>query len=148
MTDLALAIAHHLLIFSLAAILAAELASVRLGLRAMALSRLALVDAHYGLIAGLILIVGFLRVYFGVKGPDAYLPNPWFWAKIGAFLVVGLLSVPPTLQFMKWRRAAVANPDFSPDEAAVRGVRRFLIAELALFLFIPAFAAVMARYGY
>lgn len=147
-TDLSLAIVHHLLVFGLMAILAAELATVRLGLRAQALKRLAIVDAHYGLFAGLILAVGFARVYMGVKGPDAYLPNPWFWAKIVTFLIVGVLSAPPTIQFLRWRKAAVADPDFSPDEAAVRFVRRFLIAELALFLLIPVFAAVMARTGY
>lgn len=147
MTDLILAIVHHVLVFSLAAILAAELASVRVGLNAQALKRLAIVDAHYGLIAGLILVVGFARVYMGVKGPEAYLPNPWFWAKIGTFLLVGLLSAPPTIQFFKWRKASKADPAFSPDAAQVAGVRKFLIAEAALFLFIPAFAAVMAR-GY
>lgn len=147
-TDLSLAIAHHLLVFGLMAILAAELATVRVGLGAQALKRLAIVDAHYGLFAGLILAVGFARVYLGIKGPDAYLPNPWFWAKIVTFLIVGVLSAPPTIQFMRWRKAATSDPNFSPDEAAVRSVRRFLIAELVLFLLIPLFAAVMARTGY
>lgn len=147
MTDLALAIAHHLLVFTLVAILAAEIASVRLGLRQRNLQRLAILDAHYGLIAGLILAVGFARVYFGVKGPEAYIPNPFFWAKIGAFLVVGLLSVAPTVQFLRWRKASKANPDFSPDEAQVRKARRFLIAEAVVLVLVPTFAAVMAR-GY
>ena len=147
MTDLILAIAHHFLVFSLIALLAAELASVRVGLTESGLKRLAIMDAHYGLFAGLILAVGFARVYWGVKGPDAYLPNPWFWIKVGAFLVVGVLSAPPTIQFLKWRKASKADPGFSPDAGAVANVRRFLIAELAIFILIPGFAAVMAR-GY
>ena len=56
MTDLALTIAHHLLVFSLAAILAAELASVRPGLAGAGLKRLGVLDMHYGFIAALILV--------------------------------------------------------------------------------------------
>ena len=147
MTDLILAIAHHLLVFGLAAVLAAELAMVRTGLSGSGLKRLGIVDLHYGLIAGLVLVVGFARVYMGAKGPEAYLPNPWFWAKIAAFAVVGLLSAPPTLRILKWRKAARANPSFRPGEPEVRWVRRWLMAEAAVFVLIPGFAAVMAR-GY
>lgn len=145
MTDLILAIVHHLLVFSLAAILAAELATIRPGLAGAGLRRLGIVDMHYGLIATLILVVGFARVYMGVKGPEAYMGNWAFWAKIGAFVVVGLLSAPPTIRILQWRKRARAEPDFvlTPDE--VRAVRPFLVAEVAVFALIPVFAAMMAR---
>ncbi len=145
MTDLLLAIAHHLLVFSLAAILAVELATIRPGLGAAGLRRLGIVDLHYGLIAALILIVGFARVYMGVKGPEAYLGNWTFWAKIGAFALVGLLSAPPTLRILQWRKRARAEPGFALGAAEVKAVRPFLIAELAVFASIPVFAAMMAR---
>lgn len=145
MTDLLLAIAHHLLVFSLAAILAVELATVRPGLSGPSLRRLGIVDMHYGLIAALILIVGFARVYMGVKGPEAYLGNWTFWAKIGAFSVVGVLSVPPTLRILQWRRRARAEPAFALGLDEVKAVRPFLLAELAIFALIPVFAAMMAR---
>ena len=145
MTDLLLAIAHHLLVFSLAAILAIELATVRPGLTGAGLRRLGIVDLHYGLIAALILIVGFARVYMGVKGPEAYLGAWTFWAKIGAFALVGLLSAPPTLRILQWRKRARAEPGFALGAAEVQAVRPFLIAELAVFALIPVFAAMMAR---
>lgn len=145
MTDLLLAIAHHLLVFSLAAILAIELATIRPGLGGAALRRLGIVDLHYGLIAALILIVGFARVYMGVKGPEAYLGAWTFWAKIGAFALVGLLSAPPTLRILQWRKRARAEPGFALGAAEVQAVRPFLIAELAVFASIPVFAAMMAR---
>ncbi len=145
MTDLLLAIAHHLLVFSLAAILAIELATIRPGLGGAALRRLGIVDLHYGLIAALILIVGFARVYMGVKGPEAYLGAWTFWAKIGAFALVGLLSAPPTLRILQWRKRARAEPGFALGAAEVQAVRPFLIAELAVFALIPVFAAMMAR---
>ncbi|HEY9235527.1 MULTISPECIES: DUF2214 family protein [Phenylobacterium] len=147
MTDLLLAIAHHLLVFGLAAILAAELAMIRPGLGGAALRRLGIVDLHYGLIAALILIVGFARVYMGAKGPEAYLGNWAFWAKIGAFVLVGLLSSLPTLRILQWRRRARAETGFVITETDVKAVRPFLIAEVAVFALIPTFAAMMAR-GY
>ncbi|WP_312166117.1 DUF2214 family protein [Phenylobacterium sp.] len=145
MTDLVLAIVHHLLVFSLAAILAAELATIRPGLTGASLRRLGIVDMHYGLIATLILIVGFARVYMGVKGPEAYLGAWTFWAKIGAFVVVGLLSAPPTVRILQWRKRARAEPAFALGLAEVKAVRPFLIAEVAVFALIPVFAAMMAR---
>jgi putative membrane protein len=120
---------------------------VRTGLSGLGLRRLALLDIHYGAIATLVVIVGFSRVFWGAKGPEAYLPNPFFWAKIGAFVVVALLSAAPTIRFLRWRKQAVANPAFSPGEPEVRAMRRFLIAEAVVFVLIPTFAAVMAR-GY
>ena len=147
MIDLSLAIFHHLLIFSLAAVLASELAMVRPGLTGSSLKRLGLIDLHYGVLAGAILAVGFLRVFYGVKGPAAYLPNPLFWAKIGTFLLVGLLSVPPTLRILAWGKQAKIDPGFVLGEAEALGVRRFLVAEVVLFALIPVFAAAMAR-GY
>lgn len=147
MTDLVLAIIHHLLVFSLAAILAAELAAIRPGLSSVGLRRLGIVDMHYGLIAALILIVGFARVYMGVKGPEAYLGAWAFWAKVGAFAVVGLLSVPPTVRILQWRKRARAEPGFALGDTEVKAVRPYLIAEVAVFALIPIFAAMMAR-GY
>ena len=97
--------------------------------------------------AGLILVVGFCRVYWGAKGPAFYLENPVFWAKIAAFGVVGLLSLPPTIAIFKWRRQAKADPAFAPSAADVAKVRRLLGWELIVFALIPIFAAAMAR-GY
>lgn len=147
MPDLALAILHHLLILSLAGLLSIEIALIQPGLTGKKLRDLGAIDAAYGATAGLILVVGFCRVYLGVKGPAFYLENPVFWAKIAAFALVGLLSIPPTLAILKWRKAAKADPAFTPPTAQVSRVRRTLGLELAVFALIPVFAAVMAR-GY
>jgi putative membrane protein len=147
MTDLILAILHHTLVFGLAGVLAAEIAMMRPGLTLVGLKRLAIVDAHYGALAGLIIVVGILRVVYGIKGPDAYLPNVFFWAKMAAFAAVALLSIAPTVRIVAWRRKAKVDPAFCPFEEEVKRVRGFLLAEAAVFVLIPVFAAVMAR-GY
>ena len=147
MLDLVLAILHHLLILSLAGLLSIEIALVQPGVGGAKLKTLGAIDAAYGATAGLILVVGFSRVYWGAKGPAFYLENPVFWAKIAAFAVVGLLSILPTIAILKWGKQAKADPAFAPSVVEVTRMRRVLILELTVFALIPIFAAAMAR-GY
>ncbi|RRI07719.1 DUF2214 family protein [Mesorhizobium tamadayense] len=148
-TDLLLAIAHHLLVFSLAGIIGAEFVLVRGELGAATLKRLAGIDRHYGIIAALIVIVGVCRVFFGLKGWEFYVYNWVFWAKMAAFIVVGLLSIIPTVRFISWSRQASGNPSFSVPAAEIASVKNYVRAEGFIFLLIPVFAAALARgYGY
>jgi putative membrane protein len=142
MLDLVLAILHHLFIFGIFGILFAELMMVRPGMDAAAVRRVATIDLAYGALAGLILIVGFARAGMAAKGWAYYSHNAFFWAKVGTFLLVGLISVPPTLGYIRWRKAGGA-----PGDAEVAGARRLIHAEVALFMLLPIFAAAMAR-GY
>lgn len=142
MLDLSFATGHHLLIFGLFGVLFAELMLVRRSMDRTAVARVASIDLWYGILAGLILIVGFARAILAAKGWAYYSHNGFFWAKIATFVVVGLLSAPPTIAYIRWKRAGAA-----PTDAQVAGVRRFLVAEVGLFALLPVFAAAMAR-GY
>ena len=142
MLDLVLAIVHHVLIFGIFGILFAELLAVRPDLSSASAVRIASIDLWYGIFAGAVVVIGFCRANFAAKGWTYYSHNAFFWAKIVTFAGIGLLSVPPTRMFIRWRRAAVA-----PDEDAVRKVRRYVHVELALFVLLLIFAAAMAR-GY
>jgi putative membrane protein len=146
-TDALLAIAHHLLVFGLAMVLAREAILVRRQISAADAVKVARIDTTFGILAGLILVVGFGRVYFGIKGPDYYWHNPFFHGKLGAFLLVGLLSIWPTVRFIRWRAAINRDPAFVPPTSEVEKIRRFIHLELAVFFLIPVFAALMARYG-
>jgi putative membrane protein len=133
---------HHLFIFALFAVLVAELASVRRGMDATAVMRVQVIDNWYGVLAALILVVGFSRAIFAAKGWKYYAHNTFFWAKIVTFVVIALHSIPPTLAFLRWRRKST-----SPTDTAVAKVRPYLWIQVALFPLLPAFAAAMAR-GY
>jgi putative membrane protein len=146
-TDLLFAIAHHLLIFALAAVLAFEVGVITPSMSAADIGRVANVDRWYGILAGLIIVVGFARANFAAKGWDYYAHNHFFWAKIAAFAIVGVLSLWPTFAIIRWRRALRSAPDVLPAAAAIATVRRFLWAEVMFFALIPVFAAAMAR-GY
>ena len=142
MLDLGFAIAHHLLVFGLFGVLCAELAAVRRGMTPKLVRTVATIDLSYGVLAGLILIVGFARAHFAAKGWGYYAHNAFFWSKITTFAVIGLLSGPPTIAYIRWKRAGL-----TPSDSQIAGARRFLYAELLLFAPLLAFAAAMAR-GY
>jgi putative membrane protein len=142
MLDLSLAIGHHLLIFAIFGILFAEFWAVRPGMGSAAIARIASIDLGYGILAAALIVVGFCRAIFAAKGWVYYSHNAFFWAKVADFAAIGILSVPPTVAFIRWRKSGN-----SPSDAQVRNVRRYLHAELALFVFLPLFAAAMAR-GY
>ena len=142
MLDLVLAIVHHVLVFAIFGILFAEFMALRAGMSNAVAIRVAAIDLWYGVLAGAILVIGFCRAIYAAKGWVYYSHNAFFWAKMTTFAAIGLLSVPPTLEFIRWRKHGTA-----PDDAAIRSVRRYLHAELGLFVLLLVFAAAMAR-GY
>jgi putative membrane protein len=142
MLDLTLACAHHVLIFVIFGILFGEMVALNGALNSAALKRVARLDLIYGITATLVIIVGFGRAIFAAKGWAYYSHNGFFWAKIATFALIGVLSIKPTLDFIRWKKS-----DTLPDAAALRSVRMLLHIELTLFMLLPIFAAAMAR-GY
>jgi putative membrane protein len=146
MTDLVLAIVHHLIAFGIASALAAELALMRpAAMSPQTVRLLGRFDAAYGVMALAILIVGFLRVKYGAKGAEFYMHNPMFWAKIAAFAAVGLISIKPTLRILAWQKRAKADAAFVPALDEVSALRRTMLLEIHVFALVPIFAAMMAR---
>ncbi|HVY24029.1 MAG TPA: DUF2214 family protein [Steroidobacteraceae bacterium] len=60
-------------------------------------------DGWYGIFAVAVLIAGFLRVFHFEKGSEFYFANPFFHAKLDLFAVIGVLSIYPSIRFVKWR---------------------------------------------
>lgn len=143
--DFALAVLHHLLVFALFGTFIAEMVSVRSGLSGAGLGRLARIDALYGGLSLAVIAVGVLRVIFGLKGWEYYAANHSFWGKMGSFLLVGLLSIPPSIRIARWKKAQGADASFVVPDAEVKRLRRFLHAEAFFFIPILVFAAAMAR---
>jgi putative membrane protein len=140
--NLVLAIAHHLAVFTLVAIFAAEFALLRPGIEGKRLVQLGKIDMAYGTMAWLVIVVGILRVLLGGAGWEYYAGNWAFWLKMAAFFGVGLFSLPPTVALFRWRKAGT-----TPSATDVNTLRRYLWLQAALYLLIPTFAATMAR-GY
>ncbi|UNK50139.1 DUF2214 family protein [Lysobacter sp. S4-A87] len=147
LTDFVLASLHHLLVYALIAMLVAQSVLLRGAVDRPTLQRLVGIDRGYGICAMLLIVVGICRIIYGVKGHDFYLHNPWFHAKMGAFVLVGLLSIVPTVRFLRWRKALATNPSYLPDATEVGRLRGIVRFELILIAAIFVFAAAMARYG-
>jgi putative membrane protein len=145
MIDLILACLHHLLILMYAGVFIAEAFLVRPGLTGANLALVARLDAMYGGIAGAIILVGIGRVFFGLKGWEYYIYNWAFWAKMAAFLTMGLLSTLPTGRILKWRKAAAGDPGFVVPDGEIAAARNFIRAEAIALALVPIFAAMMAR---
>ncbi len=146
MLDLGLAILHHILVFSLVALLAME--GLLLREATVEPARLTRVDGRYGIVAGLVVAIGVCRVVWGGKGWAFYEANPFFWGKIGVFLALGLVSIGPTLLFLRWRRAAAGAAVFTPPAAELKRVRQWVGLEALLLVPLLACAAAMARYPF
>ena len=144
-SDAIFAYLHFAAIFTLLWFLAKEWTLFKAGPEFLDAKRLALADIGYFLAAMAVLATGLMRAFAGAKGWAFYAHNPVFHAKVGTFVLVALVSVWPTRVFMRWRRAAQANPAFRPELAEWRGVRIFLMIELHLIALIPLFAVLMAR---
>jgi putative membrane protein len=105
---------HHLFAFTLVAAIAVEFVLIGQvqggqGLTHAIAKRLVKADAVLGLAAGLLLVVGLCRVFFFEKGETYYMNSHAFLAKISIFIVVGLLSIMPTMEFLSWKPAIAAG---------------------------------------
>ncbi len=146
MLDLGLAIVHHITVFGLVALLAME--GVMLKDATIHPARLTKVDAGYGLVAGLAVVIGVCRVIWGGKGWAFYEANPFFWGKMGLFVVLGLVSIGPTLLFIRWRRAAAGAAVFTPPAQELKRARTWIRLEALLLIPLLGCAAAMARYPF
>ena len=138
---------HYLSIFVLFALLGIEHVQFKLPLDLARARSLVIVDMAYGMAAGAVLLSGVARVIWYGKGSAYYLGNSLFHAKVGLFVLVGLLSIVPTLVILKWRNQLKAGqvPSVSPRQAKL--VIMTIRLELLLLLIIPLLAVFMAR-GY
>jgi putative membrane protein len=142
--DLVLAGLHHLGILAVFGVLMAEWAVLHLQPSLRGVELIARVDLGYGVFAGLVLAAGIARVAWGVKGASFYLGNPVFWMKLGLFAVIALISVRPTLNYLRWRRVARSGGGL-PSLAEFARTRGWVLLQLGLFAALPILAAMMAR---
>jgi putative membrane protein len=145
LTDALLAWLHYLAIFTLIVPLTAQAVLLRPDMPAASVRRLARYDRIYLASALVVIATGLLRLFYGAKGVAFYLSNPWFHAKMGLFIAIALLSLRPTMAFLKWYRQARMLPGFVPTNAEIARIRRWVMVQAHLFGLLPLFAALMSR---
>ena len=140
-TEILLRYLHFLSILSIAGTLTAELMMLRPELTRKEIGRIAIVDSIYGLSA-IILVVAGLTLWLGsYTKPAVYYSSNWiFMTKLTLVAMVALLSVYPTIFFLRNRKG---NPDetVTIPRAVVNSVR----LEVMLLAVIPLLAGLMSR---
>ena len=82
---------------------------------------------------------------FGAKGGDFYF-NAWpIYVKIGLFLVVGLISIKPTLAYIRWKKAFEQDASWAVPAAEHTAMRKLVMIEVHIGALIPLVAVIMAR---
>ena len=131
-----MAFLHHVAAFALVAALVVEFVVIRDELNVRTARRLARADMVLGISAGVLLVVGLLRVFYFEKGAAYYFHSATFLAKLALFVLVALLSIYPTVKFLSWKKGI--------DPSSVPTIRRILHLELIGVVLILLFAALMA----
>ena len=144
-TTALMAFLHHVFAFTLTACLVYEFIAYRKNMGIAEIRRIQRVDLAYGISAGLLLLVGLLRVFFFEKGVNFYMNNPFFWVKMVAFLMVGLLSIDPTIRYIRWNRTLGQNKIPEISEPEYRRTRMLLWLEVIGIAVILLAAPMMAR---
>ncbi|MFC6633135.1 DUF2214 family protein [Microbulbifer taiwanensis] len=140
-----LAFLHHLTAFALVAAIAIELVLLGQKFTLESARKLQAVDRVLGISAGLLLVVGLLRVFYFEKGAAYYFHNGAFHAKLTLFFLAALLSIYPTVRFIRWNKSLKQGqlPDVSDGQWKL--MRRVVHIELAAIVGILLCAAMMAK---
>ncbi len=136
---------HHLSAFTLTACLVYEFIAFSKVLAVEEARRIQRVDLWYGISAGLLVAVGLLRVFFFEKGAPFYAANLMFWIKMALFVIVGLLSIYPTIRYIKWNPILAENKSPVILDAEYKNIRLLLLMEMIGLVLILFAAPAMAR---
>lgn len=139
-TEIILRYLHFISIFAIVGSLTAEFILLRKEMTPTELGRLARIDSVYGLAALTLLGVGLTLWLGGISKPSVYYTKNWiFLTKVSLFAAIGLLSIYPTVFFLKNRGSSEA-PIQIPT-----AIFWMLRIELLLLFIIPLLAGLMAR---
>jgi putative membrane protein len=139
---------HHLAAFTLVSAVAIEFVLIRSELTLSSARRLQATDLVLGIAAGALLVFGLLRVFFFEKGASYYFHSHAFLTKFSLFIIIGLLSIIPTMEFLSWRGALKAGQVPVIEARKKRLVTGVIHGELLAIVIILLCAAIMARGGW
>ena len=140
-----IAFGHFVAFFALAAALVLELALISESLSVETAKRIQRADRVIGMAAILVLVFGFLRVIYFEKGSEYYFSNTFFQIKLGLFFVAALISLLPTMQFVRWNHQLKQGIAPAMTSASVKRLKRIIHWELVLIGGVMLCASLMAK---
>jgi putative membrane protein len=140
-TEILLRYLHFASILALAGTLTAELALLRPSLTRKEIGRIAVLDGLYGLSSIVLLAAGLTLWLGGYTKPSVYYSQNWiFLTKLGLVGAIGILSIYPTIFFLRNRKGP-ADEAVTIPSTVLWSVR----VEVMLLVVIPLLAGLMAR---
>lgn len=132
---------HFICIFTIIGTLVSEHLLLKKSMSRAELDRLSRIDGVYGLAALALVAVG-LTLWLGSYGKPAmvYSKNWIFHTKLTLFVIVGLLSIYPTVFFLKQRKGPPTEMVAVPP-----AIFWLLRLEIVLLFIMPLLAGLMAR---
>jgi putative membrane protein len=136
---------HHVSAFVLFAALVVEFVLLRGILTVETARKILRADMILGISAGVLLLVGLGRVFHFEKGALYYFQTWTFITKLGLFILIGLISIIPTREFLRWRPALKAGqaPTVAPEK--LKSIQHIIHAEMTGVVLILLMAALMAK---
>ena len=139
------AFVHFLGFFVLTTTLVLQLGLLTDSISVATARRIRRADRIAGIAAMLVLIFGFLRVYYFEKGADYYFDNTFFLIKLALFIAAALISIYPTVCYARW--SLELKQEIAPEISAPRllRIRKTIHYELIAILGILVCASLMAK---
>ncbi len=131
---------HFVGIIAIAGSLISEHMVISTSLKRKEIKKLAAIDAVYGL-AAIIMVATGLTMWFGVgKGATFYTSNGFLHIKLTLFVIIAILSIFPTIFFLKNRKGDPEDIIEVPKKYIM-----YIRIEILLLILIPIFAVLIAR---
>ncbi|NNC96044.1 MAG: DUF2214 family protein [Chitinophagales bacterium] len=132
---------HFIAIFVIIATVSIEFVLLRGKIDHERIKLLSKVDMIYGMSAVVLLIAGLTLWFFIGKPAATYSKNYIFMIKITLFIIVGLLSIRPTIWIGRNKRKIMPGGKIDVPNS----IQSFILVELIILALIPLTAVIMAK---
>lgn len=136
---------HYIGIMALMGSLISEHLILKPSIKKEQVKSLATIDLIYGFAAIIVLATGLLRWFVYGKGYDFYMSTPLFHIKLTLFIILGILSIFPSIKFYKWNKQVKSGKEPDINEKGVKKLLMFIRIELLIITIIPLLAVLIAR---
>jgi putative membrane protein len=101
-------------------------------------------DIVYGASATVVLVTGIMRMFLE-KGAAYYNHHIAFHILFGIFVIAALISIYPTVIFLRWRNDTRAGRGQQLERSQFKKIQMMVRVEMTLMLLAPLFATWMAH---
>ena len=101
-------------------------------------------DIVYGASATVVLVTGIMRMFLE-KGAAYYNHHIAFHILFGIFVIAALISIYPTVIFLRWRNDTSAGRGQQLERSQFKKIQMMVRVEMTLMLLAPLFATWMAH---